>query len=247
MLAFIYAHHRKNESLAVAQQALQFAPHNAWVQHAYIHAMECLENYDNLKLIKQLESLQADWPKQKRFFEGHNWMHLCLLKMQQSCNLDELLQDYHNHIWGEAKEFLFEQNNAFIFLWMAELYGYSISNNYWLDLAKYAKQQVGNYFSPYFSITTILALAKAGDKGLDKAMQQYKIFASSFGKDSHEYKAWSLVGVPMLEGMLAYISDDFKLAASTLKPVMAENHLLGHSDEQRAVFPVTLSRCLQHL
>lgn len=240
MLAFVYVHHDKDRAPAVINKALIIEPNNAWLQHVYTHIEECKENYDPYSLIEALATMTSDWPKQSRFFESHNWMHLCLLKIKTKTPLEELLKDYHNHIWGDAKDQLFEQNNAFIFLWMAELNHYDLHQELWDDLAHYAKKQVDNYFSPYFSITTLLSLAKAKDKHLHAYIKRYEKFSQMFASGSHEYKVWYLIGHPMLEGMLAYINQNDNLAYSKISSVIAENYLLGHSDEQRSIFSATL-------
>lgn len=241
MLAFLYCHlDRMEQAKALVDQAIIKAPHNAWVQHVLAHTID-EDNPDEVQIgLKFMLAHQADWPKQNRFFEGHNWMHATTLMMAQGASFSEILPLYHQHIWGAAKEFNFEQNNAFITLWMAELSGESVSNELWQALASHAKNNADDYFSPYLTITAILSVSKVNKNKAKLYYQAYQSFCNTLVAGTLKYQAWTDIGLPMLEGMLAYIDQDFSLALNKIKSVIKNEAQLGHSDEQRAIFQKTL-------
>lgn len=224
-------------------EALRLSPHNAWVQHVYAHTIDeyspAIE--DDIKI---LETFAVDWSKQNRFFEGHNWMHLCALYFKRDeIDFDAILAIYNKHIWGEAKSFSFEQNNAFWVLWQAHLHGYADAIPFELkaDLAVHAEPFMYDYLTPYLTVSAILSVALFD---LSKA----RTAASAFAKHaatltvSKQSEAWYGVAVPVLQGCLQYLEEDYCTAETTLAPAVAKIRAMGHSDEQTSVFLSTFKR-----
>jgi tetratricopeptide (TPR) repeat protein len=280
MLSFLYAHiNRYSEASALSKSALKLTPHNAWAQHVYIHSLS--ENNDPAALkdaVSFLEQNTEDWAAQNRFFEGHNWMHLCVLYLHnrslvtldqvsiseaiiryayffqtraQSSHSDLLTEDgrvlnviidaYDKHIWGAAKEFNFEQNNAFLTLWNIELSGYKkeVIVDLWADLAKYAEPFMDDYFTPYLTVTAILTVAKADLANAEKATMCYESFAISLPINSTQRVAWHSVGLQVLKGCMAYIKGEYEKAVTLLENIHENTRPMGHSDEQRSIFTRT--------
>jgi len=250
MKGFLYAHiHRYDEAKSLIETSLTYEPHNAWTQHVYIHTL----NENNLAEVETaigfLEHHSKDWPKQNRFFEGHNWMHLCLLYLSKDRLLTRssnttatLIMDiYTKHIWGEAKSYNFEQNNAFLTLWHLDLAGHNeqIPGELWQDLAGYAEPFMADYFTPYLTVAAILAVGKVAPAKADAALVRFAAYATAHPVGSEKYHAWYEVGLPVLEGCLAYLKEDYALAVSLLAPVHDKTRAMGHSDEQRAIFTAT--------
>jgi tetratricopeptide (TPR) repeat protein len=250
MQAFLYAHvNRHDEAKSLIDRSLAFEPHNAWTQHVYIHTL----NENNLAEIETaiefLELRSNDWPKQNRFFEGHNWMHLCILHLNKDRLLGRspsttaalIIDNYIKHIWGEAKSYNFEQNNAFLTLWSLELAGFAeqIPEKLWQDLANYAEPFMDDYFTPYLTVTAILAVAKVATTKAEAAFARFATYASSHPLNSKKRYAWYEIGLPVLEGCLAYLKKDYASAVRLLAPVHDKTRPLGHSDEQRAIFTAT--------
>lgn len=239
MLAFLYVHiDRHHEARKLIQTALKLSPHNAWVQHVYVHTLN-EDNHAHIeKAILFLEGCSGNWPKQNRFFQGHNWMHLCGLYLKVKKDISFLLDAYSKHIWGEAKEFKFEQNNAFLTLWNMQLSGYSeaISDDLWTDLAKYAEPFMDDYFTPYMTVTAILSVAKMDMKKAEAALIRFERFASSHSTESLKHNAWHTIALPVLKGCMAYLKGNNEEAIILLEPVHNNTRPMGHSDEQRIIF-----------
>ena len=247
MLAFLYCHHNKQQQArALLETALTIEPHNAWIQHVYAHTTIETDKHDVTMMIQFMEQHHSDWPTHNRFFEGHNWMHLCLLYIQQQSKTSEqIIQIYHQHIWGECKEAGFEQNNAFLALWALEL-SYGLQPiELWNDLANHAAPFIDDYFTPYLTITAILAVAKVNMAVAKEAAQKMRHYALTLQAGSHEEYCWLEVGCPLLDGMIAYLEADYTTAITLLQSTIQEEYLVGHSDEQRFIFKATLNKSIK--
>lgn len=245
MIAFLYSHvNRHEEAKFHLKVALEKDPHNAWVQHVYAHLLLPNELEDGIGFLEQCTS---DWRKQNRFFEGHNWMHLCLLYLHSNkCNANLILQAYKDHIWGEAKSLIFEQNNAFLILIHLNIAAKSKLVDLedkkeqihlmWVELADYAKHYMTDYFTPYLTVTSILTVAMVYPTKANLAVEKFKVFAENHLPTSKKYYAWYTIALPILQGSIAYIYNDYALSAKFLEPVYNKTGVMGHSDEQRSFF-----------
>ena len=99
-----------------------------------------------------------------------------------------------------------------------------------------------DYFTPYLTITAILAVAKENEQQALEYLKEYEIFCDSLPINGEKFEAWHNLGLPMLKGMLAFINNDMATAKQQITKVIARERLLGHSDEQRAIFKKTLDR-----
>lgn len=245
MQAFLLCHLNQNdEALLLIKEALKKAPHNAWIQHVYMHVISEL-GICSQQEFTSLESLRGDWKKQSRFFEGHNTMHLVNLWLHSGKRIENFDGLYHEHIWGEAKDLLFEQNDAFLTLYNLELSGFTISKVLWDDLAQHAKQYVEDFFTPYLTITSILSVAKSDINAAYSSFKKYISFCKTLDPASQKYKAWNQLGIPILQGCLFFIDGKYEQAKTLLSDKL-DTRLLGHSDEQRAIF-TAIYRKLQDL
>ncbi len=236
MDAFLLCHlNQEQQALSVIQEALKKDSHNAWLQHVYMHIITEQEGPVS-DIILSLENMQKDWQQQSRFFEGHNSMHLLSLKIKLKQPIENFEGFYTNHIWGAAKDMLFEQNNAFLSLYFMELNGESTPQKLWDDLAHYAASHMDNYFTPYLTITAILAVAKSDIQTAYRGLRDYQKFCQKLVKDTREFTSWFVIGLPVLLGCLAFIAHDYENAVLHLEPVIHQTKYLGHSDEQRSVF-----------
>lgn len=239
MLAFLYAHiQRTPEAQEIIQDALGLEPHNAWVQHVYAHTLSEDIPAQIDQAISFLETCADDWPRQNRFFQGHNWMHLCGLYIKQKKDISSVLEAYSKNIWGEARTFNFEQNNAFLTLWNIELAGHksAIPHELWTDLAQHAEPFMHDYFTPYLTVTSIMSVTKVDTAKAEAAVEAFEAFASSLPPDSKKYHAWHNVGLPVLKGCLAYIKGKNEEAVALLTPHHDKTESMGHSGEQRSIF-----------
>lgn len=155
------------------------------------------------------------------------------------------------NIFGEKqKKLQFEQNNAFLTLWHLELAVQSGKitltsthrneiNGLWHDLAKYAKEFMRNYFTPYLTTTAILAVAMVNMNEAKLALADFENFAKGQLKNLPKYYAWYKIGLPILKGCLAYIRGDYFLAGILLGPIHNITAPMGHSSEQRGIFSLT--------
>ncbi|MCC2626296.1 MAG: hypothetical protein K0R14_2169 [Burkholderiales bacterium] len=245
MLAFLYAHiNREDQGLSLIKGALEKDPQNARLQHVYAH----LIMPDKVKEgICQLEEYSICWPLYNRFFEVHNWMHLCSLYLQQpSCDINLILHNYHKYIWGGSKNSCSEQNNAFLTLWNIELAikerrvdCASNIDELWQDLANHAEPFTRDYFTPYLTVTAILTLARVNPYKANLALVDFELFSNGFDKSSSKYYAWNTIALQILKGCLAYLNKDYELAVRLLAPVHDMTMPMGHSEEQRSIFSAT--------
>ncbi len=243
MYAFLLCHlDRLVEARVHVEKALDLDPHNAWAQHVFVHTLDESKPAEIELGIRFLEPRAADWPKQNRFFEGHVWMHLLgLYFVKGDVNFDRILSEYTAHLWGEAREFSFEQNNAFWVLWQADLHGYGdrVPTELREDLAVHAGPFMYDYVTPYLSICAILSVAQYSIERALPGIIAFEAHAASKGGNWHE------VALPVLHGCIEYLKGNLEVAQAMLAPVASDvmaTRPICHSDEQRVIFPATLNR-----
>lgn len=250
MVAFLYCHvGRKLEARDLVLKNLEREPYNAWLQHVYAHTLDETDP-DEVQRGLEFEIPKAsNWKAQNRFFQGHNWMHICGLKILKSgkdIDLEEILGIYSDEIWGEARAFNFEQNNAFWVLWLIDLYtNKQVPLSYWHELASYAEKFRDDFFTPYLTVSAMLSIVKSKPGNADACIAKYKEHMCSFGVESQNYKAW-MQGLNALEGCVAYLRGNVEEARLKLSSIYRSNRMMGHSDEQRNIFNLTYE-CLSSL
>lgn len=243
MVGFFYCHQNNAfAAMELIQRGLSLKPDNAWLQHVYAHAVTESNKSDILKAVNYLKENSVEWPQHSRFFEGHNWAHVVLLSLDlNKKDAGKLIEKiYLKHIWGKEKNCLFEQNNAFLVLWSAELNGISIPFLWWEDLASKAQQFTEDYFTPYLTVTSILAVAKVNPIAAEKAVSNLK-------KHMLNNTVWNDVALPVLQGCLAYIAGDYKNTIEHLSAIYTNTTRMGHSDEQRSIFSKTYFKAKEKL
>ncbi|MCP4474529.1 MAG: hypothetical protein GY821_08205 [Gammaproteobacteria bacterium] len=246
-VAFYYAHvNRRAEARTLLEKCLQQAPYNAWLHHVYAHTLDEGDPQQVKAGIAFLQQTTDNWPKQNRFFEGHNWMHLCILYLKAGERIEQIETIYNQHIWKEAKTLNFERNNAFMTLWSLELFGHRVSEDKWHDLASYAEANTEDYCSPYLTIITILMIAKVSFARAMDYRKKMEIYSNQFAHGSEAYTAWHDTALALLDGCLAYVAGDYPSAAQHLSGRCSEiaTRPVGHSNEQRAIFAATAQFCL---
>lgn len=92
-----------------------------------------------------------------------------------------------------------------------------------------------------------MSVAKVNKTKAGAYRQVYQDFCDTLIVGILKYQAWSDIGFPMLEGMLAYIDQDFSLAFHKIKSVIKNEAQLDHSNEQRAIFSKTLDYVTEQL
>lgn len=68
-------------------------------------------------------------------------------------------------------------------------------------------------------------------------------YISLLPQNTESFYAWNKIGLPVLRGCLEYIRGDYAKAKEYLEPVCEHTQVMGHSNEQREIFPLTLKKC----
>ncbi|MEM1243209.1 MAG: hypothetical protein AAGG80_00125 [Pseudomonadota bacterium] len=246
-VAFFYCHvNKKTEARQLLEAGLKIDPSNAWLQHVMFHTIDESKIESVNYYIQLLSNRADDWPAHDRFFESHNWMHVCNLYLAAHSHLNEILPIYKKHIWGSAKSMLFEQNNAFIVLWLLELAGHKIDRAFWSDLAAHAKAFADDYFVPYFTVTSILAVMRVDQNQGQRYHAKLQQYVTALPQTALR-QTWEQLALPILEGCHAYIQADYAKAKQKLVGIadLITTRPMGLSDEQRSVFAATADFCMK--
>jgi tetratricopeptide (TPR) repeat protein len=222
---------RCGESEAVARKALELDPHTTWAQHCLAHVWA--EEARIGEGIAAMERFAADWPAFVHYIDSHNWFHLATLYLAD-LRYDDSLKAYREHIWGFTPELVVEHTDAILLLWYLELAGRDVGPA-WKAIAPRASKCGGEHLFPFLNAIYLFALERAGEAERVK----FELKASESFADQQSGNGalvWRKIGLPLLQGSVAYARGDYDRCAELLDPILPELWRAGGSDEQRKVF-----------
>ncbi|MFP8874155.1 MAG: hypothetical protein VCB42_06420, partial [Myxococcota bacterium] len=129
------------------------------------------------------------------------------------------------------------QVDAIALLWRMELAGEEVTDA-WESVADVCEARAGDFTIPFIAAHYAYAFSRAGrDESLAKTRETAKRLATE--TRGARQLVWREVGIPLLEGCMAFASGDVKRAAAELGPLLNDVGRGGGSDAQVDLFRQT--------
>jgi tetratricopeptide (TPR) repeat protein len=222
------------EAEAAGRRAVEIHPGDHWAAHAVAHVMEMQGRQRDG--VAWLDGLKHTWAGCNDFI-NHLWWHKALFHLELE-QYDEVLALYDGEIRRERSDFYICLQNAISLLWRLELRELDVGAR-WGELADIAADELDSAGLPFTTLHYVMALLADGReetaRQILQAMEAYAAantttFAPVIGE----------VGLPVMEGLVAFGKGDYARAAERLLGIRDELYRTGGSHAQRDVIVQTL-------
>jgi tetratricopeptide (TPR) repeat protein len=222
------AHYDRAE--AAGREAISLEPRNGWARHAVAHVLEMQDRRE-----EGVDWLRGDvraWSEDS-FFQVHNWWHLALFHLGLG-QAEETLALFDGPIWGSRSDMGVDLIDAAALLWRLELRGIDLGER-WNILADAYAARGGFGQNAFEDVHAMMAFVGAGRTALasDLLAAQKLATADNVGFVSE-------VGLPVMEGLIAFGQGDNGRAAERLREVRNRSGRFGGSHAQRDLIDLTL-------
>jgi tetratricopeptide (TPR) repeat protein len=215
---------------AAGRRAIELEPRNGWAQHAVAHVLEMQDRREDG--IAWMRQDIARWTEES-FLQVHNWWHLSLFHLGLD-QVDEALALYDGPIWGASRSnFAIDIVDAADLLWRLKLRGVDVGGRFG-ELADVVETEPRGE-NAFVDSHAVLALVGAGR--LDAAAA---VIARQQGAAGDNALFVRDVGLPLMQGILAFGQDRYGEAVERLRDVRNRSARFGGSHAQRDVIDLTL-------
>jgi len=218
------------------RQALARDPLGPWAIHAVAHVMEMQGRY--IEGADWLTERRQDWAENNGL-AVHNWWHAALFDLE-SLETDAALAMYDANIGGSASVVNLQWLDCAALLWRIDLLGADVGDR-WTSLAKDWIDPVGH--AGYYAFNdahAMLALLGSGDTARAQSLLTAARLQEAHEATSDNHAMAREVGLPLMNGLLAFERGDMAEVAKLLYPLRTVAHHFGGSHAQRDVIEQTL-------
>jgi tetratricopeptide (TPR) repeat protein len=218
---------------ALGREAVERNPADIWAVHSIAHVLEMQGRHD--EGVDWVRSTHPGW-KDRNFFTGHiHWHHALYLVEQEK--LDDALAVYDADILDDTSERYVDLCNEIALLWRLQLRGIDVGDR-WDHLADKSELRVGDQGRTFVDSHFLLALIAAGR--MEKARDLVAAAQAFDGGSDAQRQLTQQVGVPLLEGLLAFGEGDYRKTIDSIMPVRYRYIGVGGSHAQRDMYAQVL-------
>lgn len=206
-------------------------PHDAWAVHAVTHVYEMQGAH--ARGISWLTERQQEWaPENGMAF--HNWWHLAVFHFDQR-EFDRALKIYDESIFPAPSSVMLQMVDASALLWRLHLAGVDVNPRF-ATLADNWQGYADQAHYAFNDMHAIMAFAGAG-----RMQDVERTLKAMRGKLVGDNVALTRdVGLPIAEGLYAFMQERYGEAADLLHGVRARAQRFGGSHAQRDAISLTL-------
>jgi hypothetical protein len=218
---------------AAGLAALALEPRDPWAVHAVTHVHEMRGEYE--QGAAWLMDRADDWVPATGF-AFHNWWHLALFKLE-CLDTDAALALFDQRI-GPNPELALQRVDVTALLWRLTLLGVDVGDRWQAIAALWpiASPDAGHYaFNDAHAVMALIGAGRMKDaSALAQAVGRTAVDDTSRGVMANE------VGVPLIQGLLAYGRGQYADAVAWMSSVRDGCHRFGGSHAQRDLVDQTL-------
>ena len=217
------------------REALAGNPADGWATHALAHVMESASRQD--EGIAFLKTTRANWSP-AHFMAGHNGWHLAVFLIEQG-RTEDVLADYDRFTAPRlADDLTLDRVDAASLLWRLELAGVDVGDR-WAPVARVWAAHAQDHVLAFNDLHCALAAARSPDAtDAERLRRSAEAFARA-GR-GHNARVTAEIGLPLIEGALAFAKGDYATTVERILPVRYEAIRIGGSHAQRDIVNQTL-------
>ncbi len=212
------------------RRAVALNPGDIWAAHAVAHVreMQCRLRDG----VEWITSLADRWRECSNFAMHLRW-HEALYELELE-RYPRVLELYDREVWPHPSDEYLDLTNSASLLWRLEQAGIEVGSR-WRELATSTQKRVGDHTLVFADVHYAMTLAAAkDDAALDALLESSARFAAT--GTGTEASVMQLVGLPLMQAVVAHRRQAFGQVVDLLLPVRHEIRLIGGSHAQRDVF-----------
>ncbi len=216
---------------AAGREALARDPRGPWAIHAVAHVMEMQGRHE--EGVRWLGEGSAGWAENG--LAVHLWWHLALFRLE-TLDTAAALALFDARIAGGASTVNLQWLDGAALLWRLQLLGVDVGTRWQALAAEWAEPVAlaGHY--AFNDVHALLAFIGSGDTSRAQAL----LAASSAQASADNIGMAREVGLPLMQGLMAFANGDADAACNTLYPLRGVAHHFGGSHAQRDLIDQTL-------
>jgi tetratricopeptide (TPR) repeat protein len=218
-----------------SRAAAEMEPHSFWAHHTVAHVMEMTGRpQDGLGWMAAREPM---WSTPEHPNRVHIWWHRSLFHLELG-QYDAALALYDRPIRESQRPFGVSLANASALLWRLDLLGCDVGNR-WQELAALWEGHANGKCLAFADIHAAMAESRSGQEA--KVEQRLERMRRTAAGETEQAACYRDVGIPVVEGLLAFHRGDFAEAVAALQPIRYQVWRIGGSNAQRDVVDWTLT------
>ncbi len=216
---------------AAGREALARDPRGPWAIHAVAHVMEMQGRFE--EGTHWLQSGSSVWADNG--LAVHLWWHLALFHLERLDSAAALAL-FDTRMAGGASVANLQWLDGAALLWRLQLLGVDVGTRWQALAADWADPIAHAGHCAFNDVHALLPLLGSGDMARAQAL----LAASSHRASADNAAMAREVGVPLMQGLIAYTRGDADAACATLYPLRRVAHHFGGSHAQRDLIDQTL-------
>jgi tetratricopeptide (TPR) repeat protein len=218
-----------------SREAAELEPLSFWPHHTVAHVMEMTGRpEDGLGWMAAREAL---WSTPGHMNQVHIWWHKSLFHLELG-QYEAALALYDGPIRATQRPVALSLTNASALLWRLDTLGYDIGDR-WRELADLWADRADGKCLVFGDIHAAMAELRSGQEALvERRLAAMRTTAASDAEAAGLYRS---VGIPVVEGLMAFHRGAYEEAVESLLPVRFDLWQIGGSHAQRDVVDWTLT------
>jgi hypothetical protein len=218
-----------------SRAAAELEPHSFWPHHTVAHVMEMTGRPEDG--LGWMVAREPFWSAPENITQVHIWWHKSLFHLELG-QYEAALALYDGPLLNTLRPLALNLCNASALLWRLDTLGYDVSER-WCDLAAQWEGHADGRTLMFNDLHAAMAELGSGQEALaERRLAWMRETAASEAESASCYRE---VGVPLVEGMVAFHRGAYEHAVNLLQPVRFDLWRIGGSKAQRDVVDWTLT------
>jgi hypothetical protein len=218
-----------------SRAAAELEPHSFWPHHTVAHVMEMTGRpEDGLGWMTAREAL---WASPESPNQGHIWWHRSLFHLELG-QFDAALALYDGPLLRTLRPVSVRLCDASALLWRLDTLGCDVGER-WHDLLARWEGHTDGKSLLFADMHAAMAELGSGQETLVE--RRLDLMRATAGQNSEAAAVYRDVGIPLVEGLMAFRRGAYQQAAALLHPVRYELWRVGGSNAQRDIVDWTLT------
>jgi len=218
-----------------SRAAAELEPHSFWPHHTVAHVMEMTGRPEDG--LGWMVAREPFWSAPENITQVHIWWHKSLFHLELG-QYEAALALYDGPLLDTLRPLALNLCNASALLWRLDTLGFDVSDR-WRDLVTRWEGHADGRTLMFNDLHAAMAELGSGQASLvERRLAWMREMAASNAEAASCYRE---VGIPLIEGMMAFHRGTYQQALSLLLPVRIDLWRIGGSNAQRDVVDWTLT------
>jgi tetratricopeptide (TPR) repeat protein len=218
-----------------SRAAAELEPHSFWPHHTVAHVMEMTGRPEDG--LGWMVARQPFWSAPENVTQVHIWWHKSLFHLELG-QYEEALAIYDGPLLDTLRPLALNLCNASALLWRLDMLGFDVSDR-WRDLLPQWEGHADGRTLMFNDLHAAMAELGAGETALVERRLGW--MRETTAGNAELAGCYRDVGIPLVEGFIAFHRGAYQQALDLLLPVRFELWRIGGSKAQRDVVDWTLT------